>query len=67
MMRMRDRHRQRVGGIGAGVTFLVTLSFLFTTPDLSPDTQGFLMKDFMLFGAALWAAGESLRAVQQRR
>jgi reactive chlorine resistance protein C len=56
-----------VGGIGAGVTFLFTLSFMFTTPDLSPDTQGFLMKDFMLFGAALWAAGESLRVAQHRR
>ena len=55
-----------IGGIGAGVTFLITLSFMFTTPDLSPDTQGFLMKDFMLFGAAFWAAGESLRAAQQR-
>ena len=55
-----------IGGIGASATFLITLSFMFTTPDLSPDTQGFLMKDFMLFGAALWAAGESLRVAQQR-
>jgi uncharacterized membrane protein YkgB len=55
-----------VGSIGASVTFLITLSFLFTTPDLSPDAQGFLMKDFMLFGAALWTAGESLRRAQAR-
>jgi uncharacterized membrane protein YkgB len=55
-----------IGGLAAGVTFLLTVSFMFTTPDLSPDTQGFLMKDFMLFGAALWAAGESLTAAQTR-
>lgn len=55
-----------IGGLAASVTFLITLSFMFTTPDLSPDTQGFLMKDFMLFGAALWAAGESLDAVRTR-
>lgn len=55
-----------VGGLMAGLTFLLTLSFLFTTPDLSPDAQGFLFKDFMLFGAALWAAGESLDAIQSR-
>jgi uncharacterized membrane protein YkgB len=55
-----------IGGLAASVTFLLTLSFMFTTPDLSPDTQGFLMKDFMLFGAALWATGESLNAAQTR-
>ena len=35
-------------------------------PDLSPDAQGFLMKDFMLFGAALWATGTSLAAARTR-
>jgi uncharacterized membrane protein YkgB len=55
-----------VGSIGASATFLVTLSFLFTTPDLSPDAQGFLMKDVMLLGAALWTAGESLRRAHMR-
>jgi uncharacterized membrane protein YkgB len=53
-----------IGSLGASLTFLITLSFLFTTPGLSPDTQGFLMKDFMLLGAALWTAGDSLRAAQ---
>jgi uncharacterized membrane protein YkgB len=52
-----------VGSVGASVQFLITLSFLFTTPGLSPDMQGFLMKDLMLFGAALWTAGDALRAV----
>jgi uncharacterized membrane protein YkgB len=53
-----------IGSLGASVQFLITLSFLFTTPGLSPDTQGFLMKDLMLFGAALWTAGDALRAVE---
>jgi reactive chlorine resistance protein C len=51
-----------IGSLGAAGQFLITLSFLFTTPGLSPDAQGFLLKDFMLLGAALWTAGESLRA-----
>jgi uncharacterized membrane protein YkgB len=55
-----------MGSLGASGQFLITLSFLFTTPGLSPDTQGFLFKDFMLFGAAVWTAGESLRAAQLR-
>lgn len=53
-----------IGSLGASITFLLTLSFLFTTPALSPDAAGFLMKDFMLLGAALWTAGESLRRAQ---
>jgi uncharacterized membrane protein YkgB len=53
-----------IGSLGASVQFLITLSFLFTTPGLSPDTQGFLMKDLMLFGAAVWTAGDALRAAQ---
>jgi reactive chlorine resistance protein C len=55
-----------IGGVGASVTFLITLSFLFTTPDLSPDAAGFLMKDFMLLGAALWTAGQWLRSAESR-
>ena len=53
-----------IGSVGASITFFVTLSFLFTTPDLSPDASGFLMKDFMLLGAALWTAGQSLRLAE---
>ena len=56
-----------IGGVGASLTFLVTLSFLFTTPTLSAETQGFLIKDLILLGAALWAAGASLRAAQPSR
>lgn len=62
-----------VGGIGAAVIFLTTLSFLVTTPDAFATIPGwpipmpgmagsFLIKDLFLFGAAVWIAGESLRA-----
>jgi uncharacterized membrane protein YkgB len=51
-----------VGSILASIMFLITLSFLVTTPNQSPDAQGFLMKDFFLLGAAIWSAGEALQA-----
>src|SRR6188472_1846694 len=28
-----------IGSVGASITFCITLSFLFTTPDLSPDAS----------------------------
>lgn len=43
--------------------FLVTLSFLLTTPGVLEPTNpwgGFLMKDILLLGAALFTAGEAL-------
>jgi reactive chlorine resistance protein C len=57
--------------------FLSTLSFLLSTPGLwhfaewyplplPTDATGFLMKDFFLLGAALWSAGEALRAARRR-
>jgi uncharacterized membrane protein YkgB len=56
-----------IGSLGAIVTFLITFSFLFTTPSLSPDTQGFLMKDLILLGGAAWTASDSLRAAERSR
>ena len=56
-----------LGSLGAIFTFVITFSFLFTTPGLSPDTQGFLMKDLMLFGAAAWTASDALRAAERGR
>lgn len=64
------------GSLLAVGMFLVTLSFLFTTPgawDSPPDfpvpvpgaTGGFLVKDVFLLGAALWSAGEALRAARR--
>ncbi len=54
-----------LGSLGAIVAFALTLSFLFTTPNLSPEWQGFLMKDLILVGAAIWTAGDSLRALER--
>jgi uncharacterized membrane protein YkgB len=55
------------GSIVAMGMFVVTLSFLVTTPNQSPDAQGFLMKDFFLLGTAVWSAGEALAASSQRQ
>src|SRR5918998_1820199 len=58
----------RVSGLaslGASGMFLVTLSFLFSTPgvlDPMSPAFGFLVKDLILLGAALYTAGEALRA-----
>ena len=56
-----------IGSLGATITFAITFSFLFTTPGLSPEWSGFLMKDLVLVGAALWTAADSLRALERRR
>ncbi len=64
-----------IGSIGAIVMFLITLSFLLTTPGVwqpgygfpfpSPMPGQFLLKDVLLLGAAIWTAGEALRAADQ--
>jgi reactive chlorine resistance protein C len=54
-----------IGSLGACIMCVITFSFLFTTPNLSMDTQGFLMKDLLLFGAAAWTAADSLRATNR--
>jgi uncharacterized membrane protein YkgB len=54
-----------IGSYGATITFAITLSFLFTTPGLSPEWSGFLMKDVVLVGAALWTAADALRAIER--
>jgi uncharacterized membrane protein YkgB len=53
-----------LGSFGAIVAFLLTFSFLLTTPDLSPAWSGFLMKDLILIGAALWTAADALHAIE---
>jgi reactive chlorine resistance protein C len=58
-----------IGSLIATGTFAITLSFLVTTPGaLAPDSPfgGFLMKDLILLGAALYTAAEALEAVAQR-
>ncbi|HLK80688.1 MAG TPA: DUF417 family protein [Xanthobacteraceae bacterium] len=61
-----------VGSILAIGLFATTLSMLFTTPGWEP-TLGFpalsalpgqfLLKDIVLFGAAVWCLGESLKSI----
>jgi uncharacterized membrane protein YkgB len=57
-----------LGSAIAATTFVVTLSFLVTTPDVFAPTSpwgGFLMKDVILLGAALYTAAEALEAAAQ--
>jgi uncharacterized membrane protein YkgB len=55
-----------IGSALAIVMFLITLSFLITTPNIDPGSQGFLMKDFFLLGVAIWSTGESLTGLVSR-
>lgn len=66
-----------VGSLGAMVMFLITLTFVFTTPGVwqpgygfpfpSPMPGQFLAKDVLFLGAATWSAGEALRAARGER
>jgi reactive chlorine resistance protein C len=53
-----------IGGFLGTVTFLTTLSFIFTTPAIGGGAA-FLMKDLTLLGGALWTAGESWAAIDR--
>src|SRR5579859_939227 len=61
-----------IGSVGAIITFLLTVSFLFSTPGavqfahgfpLLGDAGQFLIKDLVLLGAAIWTAAEAREAV----
>lgn len=62
------------GSLGAVFVFLVTLTLLLTTPGviapgysfpvLSLNVGQFIAKDLVLLGAAIWTAGEALRAAR---
>ncbi len=64
-----------VGSLGALLLFLVTLTFVFSTPGvwqpeygfpyLSPAPGQFLAKDVALAAIAIWTAGEALRATHE--
>jgi len=59
-----------IGSLLAAGTFLITLSFLATTPGVLAPTNpfgGFLMKDIMFLGAALYTAAEALEAAKVRK
>jgi uncharacterized membrane protein YkgB len=64
------------GSLGATATFLITVSFLFTTPGvlvpghwfpLLGDAGQFLIKDLALLGAAVWTAAETFNATPWAR
>jgi uncharacterized membrane protein YkgB len=61
-----------LGSLGSIVTFLVTTSFVFSTPGAVQLSHGlpvltgvgqFLIKDVVLLGASFWTAAEALGAV----
>jgi len=66
-----------LGSLGAIFVFLLTLTFVFSTPGVwqpgygfpypSPDPGQFLLKDLLLLGAAIWTAGEALGASRAPR
>ncbi len=65
-----SRRVSAAGSLGAIALFLVTLTFVFTTPDgfqasyglpfLSPMPGQFVAKDVGLLAIAVWTAGEAL-------
>jgi uncharacterized membrane protein YkgB len=54
-----------IGSTAAIGMFLVTLSFIVTTPNIGEGAT-FLLKDLTLLGAALWTAGEAFDAGRAR-
>ena len=48
-----------MGSLAGCVMFLITLSFLFTTPKVTQDA-GFLVKDLILLGGCILTAGEAI-------
>jgi reactive chlorine resistance protein C len=63
-----------IGSIIAALTFLTTLTFLFSLPGWERSlggfpalsgSGGFLLKDAVLLGASLWSLGEALRATRR--
>jgi uncharacterized membrane protein YkgB len=69
-LRRWSPHASGYGSLAASGIFVITLSFLLTTPGaLSPTSpiNGFLLKDIMFFGAALFTSAEALREASSRR
>ncbi len=60
------------GSIGAIITFLITITFLLSTPGIvqpgysfpfiSPMPGQFIIKDFVLLGVSVWTAAEAWKA-----
>lgn len=65
-----------LGSAGAALTFVVTLTFLVTTPGMWQPVPGFplpvpnelgafIAKDVLLLGASLWSTSEALSAIDR--
>jgi uncharacterized membrane protein YkgB len=62
-----------LGSLMATATFVITLTFLFSTPGWEPSLGGFpalsvapgqfILKDAVLLGASVWSLGEALKAL----
>ena len=60
------------GSLGAAAMFLITMTFVLSTPGVwqpgygfpfpSPMPGQFLLKDLLFLGVAIWSAGEALHA-----
>ncbi|HEY6002134.1 MAG TPA: DUF417 family protein [Anaeromyxobacter sp.] len=58
-----------IGSAAGAVTFLTTLSFLFSTPgalSFEHPAAGFLLKDIVLLGACITTAAEALGAARAK-
>jgi len=65
-----------IGAFGSIITFVMTLSFLLTTPGVWEAGYGFpfpsampgqfLLKDLVLLGVSIWLAGEAMQASRRR-
>jgi len=64
------------GSVGAIIMFIVTLTFLLSTPGIiqmgysfpfiSPMPGQFLLKDIVLLGASAWTAGDAFHAAKSK-
>ena len=72
--RARSARLSGIGSLGAAITFLITLTFLLSTPGVWQEGYGFpflsgkvgqfLIKDVVLLAASIWTAGEAFAATR---
>lgn len=55
-----------VGSLGVALALVVTVSFIFTTPDAGGRAFGFLVKDTVLLGVALLAVARAWSVGRKR-
>ena len=75
MTRARSARLSGIGSLGAALTFIITLTFLLSTPGVWQEGYGFpflsgmvgqfLIKDVVLLAASIWTAGEAFAAARR--